>query len=114
MNPWDGGTVGLAGSALLSDTSALPILLKSLTLHWPCGVGRTVSVGQSGHYSEFWAVSSLCCLVSVLRLLWTAAAVVTLIQGAQAGGHSELLLLIQGYSLRERNSYSQTWKAKLC
>lgn len=80
----------------------LTILLKSLTLYCPCGMGSTVSFGQSGHCSEFWAVSSLCCLVSVLRLLWTAAALVILIQGVQAGEHSELLLLIQGCSLRKR------------
>lgn len=62
-------------------------------------------LAQSGQYGEFWAASSLCCSVSMLRLLWTAAALVILMQGVQAGGHSELLLLlIEGYSLRRRNS----------
>lgn len=50
----------------------LTTLLKSLTLYWACGVGSAVSFGQSGQYNRFWTVSSLWCLVSVLRLLWTA------------------------------------------
>lgn len=61
-------------------------------------------LAQSGQYGEFWAASSLCCSVSMLRLLRTAAALVILMQGVQAGEHSELLLLIEGYSLRRRNS----------
>lgn len=60
----------------------------------------------SGQYSEFWAVASLCCLVSVLRLLWTTATGYT--DTGSAGRRA------QGYSLRKRNGYTQTWKAKLC
>lgn len=96
VNPGDGGVVGTSGRCS-AGTAALP--------HHSASRWNKLNVVVSGMDGAMSFVQCLCVQAAVLAL-------VILIEAAQAGGHTKLLLT-QG-SPRKRNGYFEIWKAKLC